>query len=126
MPFDDFGEDRKDPGKAPAVAARLDIGAPRLEEPQCGIDGVVFGLVAGAGKDIGQHAAIDEAGKGHQDVACALSCRPVARHSPGSADHRVAAPIAEPGIAGDHRFARPAARATAGQRRKGRRRAPAA
>ena len=35
----------------------------------------------------------------------AISGRPVARRQPGQADHRVAAPIAEPGIARDHRLA---------------------
>ena len=66
------------------------------------------GFVAGAGKDIGQHAAVDEAREGQQDVACPVPCRPVASVSPGSADHRVAPPVAEPGIAGDHRSCRSA------------------
>jgi hypothetical protein len=101
--LDDFGELRKGIAQSGMVAGRGDIGAPCLDVPKRGVDRVVIGRAAGTGKDIRQHACVDEPGKRHQDAARRVEASGREAQT-GQRDHRVAAPIAEPGIAGDHRL----------------------
>ena len=79
-------------------------GADGFEVPECGIDRVVLRPFALVGEAIGQHALVHKASVGAQDARCDLGPAGGQRQA-GQADHRVAAPIGEPGVAGDHALA---------------------
>ena len=90
--------------QALAIVDARDVSAPGFDEPQRRVHRVVFGLVAHAGEDIGQHPLIDEAGERLQDPArCVVPTG--GKREAGQRDHGVAAPVAEPRIAGDDRLA---------------------
>ena len=89
------------------VAGYGGVGAHGFEEPEGGVDGVVFGRLAGIGEAVGQHALSVWRAK------CAGSpARFRAAGDEGQAgqgDHGVAAPVGEPVIAGDDRHHSPRA-----------------
>ena len=70
------------------------------EIPERGIDRVVLRRIAGVGESIGQHPFADEAGKSAQNAGGGGVATRGERET-GQRDHRVAPPVAEPGIAGD-------------------------
>ena len=104
LPGNDFLQHREHLSQGLGVVAGLYIGAPGLDVPQCGIGGVVGERLASSGEQIGQHALIGEAGKGAQDAPrdIVAAC---GQRQPRQGNHGVAAPVAKPGIAGNHRFA---------------------
>src|SRR2546428_5427687 len=77
--------------------------AHRLEEPKRGIDRVVFRSLAGVRKTIWEHASINMTREFCQDTFRNLGSTGYERQS-RQRDHRVAAPIAEPVIAGNYRL----------------------
>ena len=77
-----------------------EILADGLEIPERGIHGVVFGLAAGVRKIVRQHPAINVARKGKKNPLRNIGAPSRERQS-WQRDHGVAAPIAEPVIAGD-------------------------
>ena len=86
------------------VAAGTQILLDRDEEPQAGIDRVVFRDVAGIRKAIRQHALAHKFRKGAHHARGNRRAPGGQRQAP-QGDHRVAAPVTEPGIAGDDRHA---------------------
>ena len=76
----------------------------RFEIPEGRVNRVVFRRFSGVGEAVGEHAAIDAGGEGEQDAARDVEATRSQRQ-PGQRDHRVAAPIAEPGIACNDRAA---------------------
>ena len=104
MPVDDVLQDGIELGQEAVVAGGGMVSPDGLNVPQCGVDGVVLRLLAGVGETVGQHATIDEARKGQQNLPGDL--RPAGdQGQAGQADHGIAAPVAKPGIAGNHRAA---------------------
>ena len=81
------------------------VGADRFEVPERRIDSVVLRLAPGIGKTIRQHPFRDVIREFEKDPACDLGTIRRERQSV-ECDHRVAAPIREPRIAGDDRVAR--------------------
>src|SRR5213083_1489229 len=75
----------------------------RNDVPERCIDRIEFGLLAGIGEAIRQHALGNNASPGEQNIARVFQ---VAGRDAKAAnrDKRVAAPIAEPWIAGDERL----------------------
>src|SRR5213075_1526610 len=72
----------------------------RNDVPERCIDRIEFGLLAGIGEAIRQHALGNNTGPGEQNIARVFQ---VAGRNAETAnrDKRVTAPIAEPGVAGD-------------------------
>ena len=77
------------------------IAAHGFDEPQRRVDRIIFRRSAAIGKAIGQHAPIDVSREGAQNGGGELGTSGRQRE-PGQRDHRVAPPVAEPVIAGDH------------------------
>ena len=71
-----------------------------MEIPQCRIDGVVLGRFAAVRKPIRQHPLTCMRGESPQDRS-RLRRAAGAEREAGQRNHRVAAPVAEPGITGD-------------------------
>ena len=72
----------------------------RVEEPERRVGGVIDALVFAVGEIVRDQAVADVLGEGAEDVARFVQ-PPGAYGQPFEADHRVAAPIREPMIAGD-------------------------
>src|SRR5439155_6566704 len=72
----------------------------RNDVPERCIDRIEFGLLAGIGKAIRQHALRNNTRPGEQNIARVFKM-PGRDAKAANRDKRVAAPIAEPGIAGD-------------------------
>ena len=104
MPVDDRRQHREHARQRRTVARGLEVGAPGLQVPERGIHTVVVGPGAGTGKDIRQHALVDEAGEGLENAPRALLAAGGERQ-PGQGDHGVAAPVAEPRVARNHGLA---------------------
>src|SRR5580704_16095773 len=72
-----------------------------VKHPERGVGGIIFRRFTSFRKPVGQHALIDAGGKSPQDAASVLiSSRD--KGESGQGNHRVAAPIAKPGITRDH------------------------
>src|SRR5205823_8500412 len=76
----------------------------RYDVPKRGIDRIEFRLFAGIGKAIRQHALRNSARPGEQNIARVFQMSGRDAEA-ANGDKRVAAPIAEPGVAGDEGFA---------------------
>ena len=94
-----FGSSRR---SVVAVAGGLDVAVERVEEPERRVGGVVEPLVLALGEQVGDQAVADVVGEGAQDVA-GLGVPAGGQRQALEADHRVAAPVGEPVVAGDHR-----------------------
>src|SRR5579871_235065 len=75
----------------------------RMEHPKRGIHGVVFGLFANVGKPVRKHSLIDAARERKQNLARFFKSARYQR-KPRQRNHRVAAPVAEPVVAGNDRL----------------------
>src|SRR6185312_6498189 len=73
-----------------------------VEVQQAGVGGVVGGLMAALGEAVGDQPVADVMGERVQDAA-GLFVPSGHERQPLEADHRVAAPVGEPVVAGDHR-----------------------
>ena len=85
-----------------AVARGAEIAIDGVEVPEAGVGGVVEALAGAFREHVGDQAVPHVVGEGAEDVARLL----VAARQEGQAlevDHRVAAPVGEPVIAGDDR-----------------------
>ena len=78
------------------------VGGQGVDEPERGIEGVVFGLIAGVGPAVGHHALVDVLRVVEQDCLGDGGAAGFQAET-GQRDERVAAPVAEPGVAGDDR-----------------------
>ena len=104
VPGDHVGKHGKRHAQRCHIAGRRDIGAPGLEEPQRGVGGVVVRDLANTREHVGQHPLADKAGEGPQNSQRNV-VPPGRQRQTGQTDHRVAPPVAEPGITGNHRLA---------------------
>ena len=102
VPADHVGQHREQLLHQAGVPRRRVIGAHRLDVPQRGVGGIVFGLPPGIGEHVGEHALVDEARERGQDVPRDLGA-PRAKAEAGQADHGVPSPVAEPVVSRDHR-----------------------
>jgi len=102
VPLDDLGEDREDARQRPGISGGRHVAAPRLDVPERGIGRVVFRGLPGAGENIRQHALVDKAREGFEDLA-GVVVTAGGETQARQGDHRVPPPIAEPRIARDHR-----------------------
>ena len=84
------------------VARRRDIAIERVEEPQRGVGRVIQAVALALRKQVRQQAVANAARERAQDAFrfCGAARQ---QREPFEADHRVAAPIREPVITGDHR-----------------------
>ena len=78
----------------------LEVAVDRVEEPEGGVGGVVEALLLALGEHVGDQAVADVVGEGAEDVA-GLRGAAGGQGQPFEADHRVAAPVGEPVVAGD-------------------------
>ena len=85
------------------ITGLRDEGIDRLKEPQGRIDRVVLGRVAGIGKSVGEHPPVAMLRKSAQDPLRFVKT-PWNQRKSRESDHRVAAPVREPGITGDDGF----------------------
>ena len=104
METEDLLQRRQDLLREAVVARRRDVGKSGLEEPERGVDCVVLGRLAAVGESIRQKSSIAVGEEGADDVARLVKAAS-RKEQAGQRDHRVAAPVGEPGIAGDHRRA---------------------
>src|SRR5438093_13223212 len=72
----------------------------RNDVPKRCIDRIEFGLLAGIGEAIRQHALGNNTGPGEQNIACIFQMAGRDAEA-ANRDKRVAAPIAEPWVTGD-------------------------
>ena len=85
------------------VMCRRQISTDRFKKPQRRIHRVVFRSFASVRKAVREHALIHRSGKRSQNSACHRETLRRQR-KPRQGDHRIAAPVAEPRIASDHRL----------------------
>ena len=101
MPVNDLPQGGQQLVDQVVVGGRLVPGAGRLDEPQRGVGRVVARRRAGPVREVvGQQTVRHETGVGAQDrrtVGGATGCQRETRQG----DHRVAAPVVEPVVAGD-------------------------
>ncbi len=71
-----------------------------MNEPERGVNGVVFGFVASVGKTVGNHPFAEMLGEGAQDFTRHVKILSREREA-RQPDHRVTSPIREPVIASD-------------------------
>ena len=97
---DDLLEGREDDGQRGVVLGCGVVGTDGLDVPERGVDSVVLGRLAAVGKPVRQHPAVHEPAERREDPARDLGASGRQRQA-GQRDHRVAAPVAEPVVAGD-------------------------
>ena len=102
VPADHVRQHREQRLHQAGVLRRRVIGAHRLDVPERGVGGIVFGLLPGIGEHVREHALVDEARERGQDVPRHLGA-PRAQTEAGQADHGVPSPVAEPVVSRDHR-----------------------
>ena len=100
---DDLLDGRTKLARERRVAGRPLVRAQRMDEPQRRVDRVVGGD-ARLREVVRQQAVADEGRPGAEDPA-RLVVAAGGEGQPGERDHRVAAPVAEPRVAGDDRHA---------------------
>ena len=84
-----------------SVACRFDVAIQGVKEPQRGVGGVVQAFVLALGKQVRDQPVADVMRKGAQNPA-RFGEPPGGERESFQADHRVAAPVGEPVVAGDH------------------------
>ena len=83
------------------IARHLEIAVQGVKEPQRRVGGVVEALLVSFGKQVGDQAVAEVVRERAQDVAAFVDA-PGGQREPLQADHRVAAPVGEPVVAGNH------------------------
>ena len=98
--LDDVAQDREQKLERRTVVGREQVAVERMEEPEGRIGRVIEAVLLTFREHIRDQAVADVASKHPEDVA-GLG-RPTGRQrQPFETDHRVAAPVREPGVAGD-------------------------
>ena len=100
MVLDDVDELGEEHLEGRIVAGDVEVAVDRVEEPEGGVGRVVEALGLAVGEEVGDQAVADVVGERAEDVAGLVV--PAGREGqPFEADHRVAAPVGEPVVAGD-------------------------
>ena len=87
------------------IPVRLQIVIQRMKHPQGRVGRVVFGIFAAVGESVRQHAAVNERGKGAQNVGSDVVASQ-SRCESRQGNHGVASPVGEPRVPGDDGGAR--------------------
>ena len=100
--IDDVAQHRQQLDQRPPIVGHAQVAIERVEEPQRRVGGVIEALVRAFGEHVRDEAVADVVREHAQDRA-GLGVRPGAQRQALERDHRVAAPVREPVVAGDHR-----------------------
>ena len=101
MPVDDPFDRIQPVGDESPVCAGAEVRRQCLEEPEGRVHGAVLGRLAAVGEPIGNQALVEKCHISFEHTP-GLPERAGPHRQAGEADHRVAAPVGEPLVAGDN------------------------